>query len=67
MEEHEGVAKMLLEREDVNLIQADSEYGLTPLLWAIWNGYEGVVKMLLEREDINPNLADAEYDQTPLL
>ena len=29
-----------------NTDQADTEYGLTPLSWASWNGHEGVVKML---------------------
>jgi len=63
---HEEVVKMLLEREDVNPNQADTEYGQTPLLWAAEGGHEGVVKMLLEREDVNPNQADTEYGQTPL-
>ena len=63
---HEGVVKMLLEREDVNPDQADTEYGRTPLSWAAWNGYTGVVKMLLEREEVNPDRADIKYSRTPL-
>ena len=63
---HEGVVKMLLEREEVNANWADTERGRTPLGWAAGNGYEGVVKMLLEREEVNPDLADTEYGRTPL-
>jgi len=62
---HEGVVKMLLEREDVNP-DAGTIYGRSPLSWAAKSGHEGVVKMLLEREDVNPNQADRIYGQTPL-
>ena len=55
---------MLLEREDVNLSQADIKYGQTPLTRAARGGHEGVVKVLLERKDVNPNQMDAEYSQT---
>ena len=63
---YEGVVKMLLEREDVNLNQPDTYNGRTPLSWAANKGHEGVVKMLLKREDVNPNKADPKYGQTPL-
>jgi len=63
---HEGVVKMLLEREDVNPDQADSEHSQTPLVWAAQNGHDGVVKALLGREDVNPNHIDTVYGQTPL-
>ena len=63
---NDGVVKVLLEREDVNPNQADTECGRTPLLWAAEKGHKEVVKILLEREDIDPNKADAEYGQTPL-
>jgi len=63
---HEEIVKMLLEREDVNPNQADTEYGGTPLSWAAMRGHEEVAKMLLEREDVNPNQADTEYGRTPL-
>ena len=64
---HEEVVKILLEREDINLDQADTKYGRKPLSWAAENGHEGVIKMLLERQDVNPGQADAEYGRTPLL
>ena len=63
---HEGVIKMILEREDVNPNQADTEYGWTPLEWAADSGHSGVVKMLLQREDVNPDRAGSKYGQTPL-
>ena len=63
---HGGVVKMLLEREDVNPDQADTDYGQTPLLWAAENGHEGVVKLLLERGDVNPGQADTIFGRTPL-
>ena len=62
---HEGVVKMLLQREDVNLNQADT-YHQTPLLLATLYAREEVVKMLLERYDVNLNQADTKYGLTPL-
>ena len=55
MKGHDGVAKMFLERGDVNPNQADTGFGRVPLSWAAERGHEGVVKMLLEREDVNPD------------
>jgi len=66
-EGHEGVVRILLEREDVNPNQADTECGQTPLSWAAENGHEGVVKILLERGDVNLNQTDIKYGRTPLL
>ena len=63
---HEGVVKMLLEREDIDPDQADSKRGQTPLVWAAQNGHDGVVKMLLERGDVNPDHIDTRYGRTPL-
>ena len=63
---HEGVVKMLLEREDVNPNQADTEYGRTPLWWAAEEGHKEVVKLLLEREGVNPDQIDTKYGSTPL-
>ena len=63
---HEEVVKMLLERDDVNPDQADTQYGCTPLLWAAKNGDEGIVNMLLEREDFNPNQPDTKSGRAPL-
>jgi len=62
----EGVVKMLLEREEVNPDQVDTEYGRTPLSWAAGSGQEGVAKMLLKREDVIPDQADTKYGRTPL-
>jgi len=63
---HEGIVRMLLEREGLNPNTADTEYGRTPLWWAARHDQEGIVRMLLERADINPNTADTEYNKTPL-
>ena len=63
---HEEVVNILLEREDINPNQADTEYGRTPLQWAAKNGHEGIVKMLLERKDINPDQPDTKHSRTPL-
>ena len=45
---------------------SSSEYGQTPLLWAVENGHEGVVELLLRRGSVNPNPPDTVYGQTPL-
>ena len=61
---HEGMVKMLLEREDVAPNTADKD-GRTPLSWAAGEGHEGVVKMLLKRGDVAPNAPD-KSGRTPL-
>jgi len=63
---HEEVVKMLLEREEINPDQADTEYGRTPISYAAEKGHSGIVKMLLEREEVNPDRADTYYGQTPI-
>ena len=60
------MVKILFDRKDVNLNQADTEWGATPLSWAATGGNEGVVKILLEQEDINPDQADTASGRTPL-
>jgi hypothetical protein len=40
--------------------------GLTPLLWAVGNGYDTVVNLLLEEHNIEPNLNDSLYNRTSL-
>ena len=52
---HEEVVKMLLEREDVNPNQVDTQYDRTPLSWAAHRGHGAIAEMLLEREDVNPD------------
>jgi len=64
---HEGVVRVLLERNGINPDTPDTLYDRTPLSWAVGGGHEGVVRMLLERNDINPNAADTQYGRTPLL
>ena len=61
---HEGVVKMLLERDEVNPNKPDN-HGQTPLHPAVVNGHEGAVKLLLGRDDINPNKPD-DRGYTPL-
>jgi len=63
---HEEVARILLQRRDLNPNTPDTEYGQTPLLRAAERGHKGVVKLLLEREDLRPNTPDTEYGRTPL-
>ena len=53
---HEGVVKLLLERDaDPN---CPDKYGRAPLRGAAFAGHEGVVKLLLAREDVDPNSPD---------
>jgi len=61
---HEGVAKILLGRDDVDPNKPD-EYGQTPLRCAVLCGQGGVVKLLLGRNDVNPDELD-KYGQTVL-
>ncbi|KAG0641353.1 hypothetical protein HOY80DRAFT_954876 [Tuber brumale] len=56
---------MLLEREDVNPNQTDTEHGRTSLSWAAGSGHVGVVKLLLQRKDIHTSPIDNK-NQTPL-
>ena len=66
MRGHEGVVKMLLEREDVDPDLANQEWNQTPLEWAAQQGHEGVVKVFLEREVVNPNQENSVYGPTAL-
>jgi len=61
---HEGVVKLLLEREEVNPDKPD-DLDRTPLSYAASGGYEGVVKLLLEREEVNSDKPD-DGGRTPL-
>ena len=62
----EGIARILVERNDVNLNIVDTEYGRTPLSWAAKNGHEGIVRLLLAQSDISPNTVGIKHGQTPL-
>jgi len=61
---HEGVVRMLLERNDVNPDKAD-KWTRTPLARAAKNGNEGVVRMLLKENDVSPDTAD-KWSRRPL-
>jgi len=63
-EGHEGVVRLLLERDDVDVNSKD-ERDRTPLSWAAAEGQEGVVRLLLEREDVEADSKDVVGD-TPL-
>ena len=54
-----------MERKDLNLNQADTEYGQEPLSFAAKLGHEEVVKMLLKRNDVRSTLPD-NRNRTPL-
>jgi len=63
-----GIVKMvdeLIKAEDCDVNKADC-IGITPLVWATWNGHEEVVKLLLGRGDVKPNRRCV-GDRTPLL
>jgi len=53
---HEGVVRILLERNDVDPDSIGIDF-LTPLSQAAGNGHEGVVRILVERNDVNPDKA----------
>lgn len=55
---HEGVAKMLLEQNNINPETVDTEYGQEVLLGTAKSKEERILKTLLERTDINPHKAD---------
>ena len=63
---HEGVVKLLLEREDIKPDTPDTIYGRTPIFWAARGGHERIVKLLLGRKDVNPDTPDPMYGWTPL-
>jgi len=62
---HEGIAKLLLGRKDVDPDTPDTMHGQTPLSWAAVNGRVGVVELLTERKDVNPSMP-SRYGRTPL-
>ena len=62
---HEGVVKLLLGRDDIDLWRWGKPMK-PPLFWAAQNGHGEVVKMLLGRASINPEKPDYESRLTPL-
>ena len=62
--EHEGVIKLLLEREDVDPNRSGL-MDITPLVLAALKGHEGVVKLLLEQGNVDLNL-QSKFGLTPL-
>ena len=63
MNGHEGMVKMLLERDNASPDKPDND-DITPLSWAAFYGHEGVVKILLEQDDVNSHLPNRR-GQTP--
>lgn len=61
----EGVVKLLLGLEDVNMNLTD-EYGRTALSYAAMQGHEAVVRLLVARDDVEADLPDERYGRTPL-
>jgi hypothetical protein len=50
---HEGVAKLLLARDDVDVNARKGLFRLSALISACERGHEGIVRLLLAREDID--------------
>jgi ankyrin repeat protein len=50
---HEGIVKLLLDREDIKADQPGKDHE-TPLYKAARYGYEAIVRLLLARGDVNP-------------
>ncbi|KAJ4307505.1 hypothetical protein N0V84_012685 [Fusarium piperis] len=66
MKGNEGVIKLLLEKDGVDVNAKDEWYGQTPLSWAAEKGNERVIKLLLEKDGVDVNAKDERYGQTPL-
>ena len=62
--EHEGIVRLLIDRDDINPNSKDSR-GITPLSIAVKCGHVAVSKLLLEREDVDANSKDY-FGETPL-
>ena len=61
---HEAVARLLIERNDVD-INTEDHGGRTPLSLAAEYGHEAVVRLLIERNDVNINTEGVNW-RTPL-
>ena len=64
LNEHEGVVKILLGRDNVDPNKPD-KHGQTPLMLAACNGYKGVVELLLGRDGVCPDKPN-KSGRTPL-
>ena len=65
VQSHLEVAKLLLEREDIDVNFRESN-GWTALYWACNNSCLTLVDLLLERDDVDPNPRDIDSGYTPL-
>lgn len=59
----EGMAKLLLERNDVNPSSADNG-GQTPLMWATKKQHKSVVELLLERLSVSSKTTEEPNEKT---
>ena len=68
---HQGIIRLLLEREDIDVnVRApfsDRAIGYTALTWAAKHGHAKIVRMLLGRKDLEVNVATPIADRTPLM
>jgi ankyrin repeat protein len=63
---HEGVVKLLLADDDVDVNSKDDYGSWTPLSRAAENGHDEVVKLLLVEDDVDINSKDYYSGRTPL-
>ena len=70
-EGHQGIIRLLLEREDVDVNVrspfSDRASGYTALTWAAKHGHGKIVRMLLGRKEVEVNVATPIADRTPLM
>ena len=62
---HEGVAKLLFERQTVKPDKPDRCFCRTALSWAAAKGHEGIVSLLLERASAKSDGTDGWWGKTP--
>lgn len=64
-EGHEGVVRVLLERDDIDINSKKDIYGQTLIWWVAYKGHVEVVRVLLAQNGIDVNSRDF-LDRTPL-
>jgi len=62
---HEGVAKLLLQRQTINPDKPDGYFRRTALAWAAGKGHEGIVRLLLCRASARPDGTDGWWGKVP--